>query len=80
MHGFLAAKQEPNGCIMWINYGLPPQMPNGMSGIDLAMNLRALKQDLPVLYVTAHSPSALAPETLNAPNTRLLAKPFSPPN
>jgi two-component system cell cycle sensor histidine kinase/response regulator CckA len=53
-------------------------MPHGMSGVDLAGNLQALKPDLKVVYTSAVGPEALQPEVLSTKGGRFLAKPHSP--
>jgi two-component system cell cycle sensor histidine kinase/response regulator CckA len=53
------------------------KMPSGMSGVDIAQNLRALKPDLKILYVTGYSPDTINPEAFVGPNTLVLPKPFS---
>jgi two-component system, cell cycle sensor histidine kinase and response regulator CckA len=52
-------------------------MPHGMSGIDLADNLRALKPDLRVIYTTGGSADGLRPEIQSGGCGGFLAKPFS---
>jgi two-component system, cell cycle sensor histidine kinase and response regulator CckA len=52
-------------------------MPHGMSGIDLADNLRALKPELKVIYSSGHSPDMLNFEIKPGRNETFLAKPFS---
>jgi two-component system, cell cycle sensor histidine kinase and response regulator CckA len=53
------------------------QMLSGMSGVDIAENLRALKPDLKVLYVTGYSPDTVNPNAVVSPNAMVLPKPFS---
>jgi signal transduction histidine kinase/ActR/RegA family two-component response regulator len=53
------------------------KMPSGMSGVDIAENLRALKPDLKILYVTGYSPDTINPEAFVGPNAMVLPKPFS---
>jgi CheY-like chemotaxis protein len=52
-------------------------MPHGMSGVDLAGNLQALKPDLKVIYTSGASPEALHPEVLSGKCGGFLAKPHS---
>jgi two-component system, cell cycle sensor histidine kinase and response regulator CckA len=51
------------------------RMPHGMSGIDLAGNLRALKPTLKVVYSSGYSPEALDAQSMH--EAVFLAKPYS---
>jgi len=53
-------------------------MPHGMSGIDLADNLRALQPDLKLVYMSGGNPETLAPNLQSGKDGVFLAKPFSP--
>ena len=53
-------------------------MPHGMSGVDLADNLRALKPDLKLVYMSGGNPEALVPDLQSGKDGVFLAKPFSP--
>ncbi len=53
-------------------------MPHGMSGVDLADNLRALKPDLKLVYMSGGNPEALVPNLQSGKDGVFLAKPFSP--
>jgi PAS domain S-box-containing protein len=53
------------------------KMPHGMSGLDLADNLRALKPDLRVIYTSGCNPEGLHPE-FQSGKENFLPKPFSP--
>ena len=50
----------------------------GMNGPELAQNLRALRPDLRVLYVSGYTDSAIAREGELEPGTAFLHKPFTP--
>lgn len=54
------------------------KMPHGMSGLDLANNLRALKPDLKVLFTSGFSPDSVSMECLSDTHSMLLPKPYSP--
>lgn len=53
-------------------------MPHGMSGVDLADNLRALAPELQVVYMSGGSPDGLMPQLQSGRDGVFLAKPFSP--
>jgi CheY-like chemotaxis protein len=53
-------------------------MPHGMSGVDLAGNLRALKPDLRLVYMSGGNPEGLMPDLQSGEDGVFLAKPFSP--
>ena len=53
------------------------KMPHGMSGLDLADNLRALKPELKVIYTSGCNPDSLNPE-FQSGRENFLPKPFSP--
>jgi PAS domain S-box-containing protein len=54
------------------------KMPHGMSGAELASNLRALKPDLKVLYTSGFSPDSVSMDSLTGERSKLLPKPYSP--
>lgn len=49
----------------------------GMSGKELALRLREMRDDLPVLFISGYSPDELFPDGLPGTTTRFLAKPFT---
>jgi signal transduction histidine kinase/CheY-like chemotaxis protein len=53
-------------------------MPEGMSGRDLAMQLRVQKPDLKVIYTSGYSSESLSSE-IGQTDTMFLAKPYLPP-
>ncbi len=53
------------------------KMPHGMSGLDLADNLRALKPELKIIYTSGCNPEILHAE-FQSGKDNFLAKPFSP--
>ena len=53
-------------------------MPHGMSGVDLADNLRALQPDLKLVYMSGGNPDAIMPNLQSDKDGVFLAKPFSP--
>ena len=55
------------------------QMPHGMSGLDLATNLRALKPGLKVLFTSGYSPEVADGSGMLEENVNFLPKPYSPP-
>jgi CheY-like chemotaxis protein len=54
------------------------RMSQGMSGIDLAENLRALQPDIKVLFTAGGSTDGINPNVFTRPHVLLLSKPFSP--
>ena len=52
-------------------------MPHGMSGVNLADNLRALAPELQVIYMSGGSPDGLKPQLQSGKDGVFLAKPFS---
>ncbi len=50
----------------------------GMSGVDLAQQLTALRPDMKVLYVSGHSESGVRRRGVSDPNSQVLQKPFKP--
>lgn len=52
------------------------RMPHGMSGVELADNLWALKPDLKVIYTSGDGPDTVDPEVLCGRNAMFLAKPY----
>jgi PAS domain S-box-containing protein len=54
------------------------KMPHGMSGTELASNLRALKPDPKVLYTSGFSPDPVSMDSLTGERSKLLPKPYSP--
>lgn len=52
-------------------------MPGGVTGVGVAEGFRALREDLPVVFVTGYSDDILEPEQLDGIRTMLLSKPFS---
>ena len=53
-------------------------MPGGLTGVDVAEQMRAVHPQLPVVYVTGYSASVLDPSQLDGSTpTSLLNKPFS---
>ena len=54
------------------------KMPHGMSGTELASNLRALKPDLKVLYTSGFNPDPVSMDALSDARSMLLPKPYSP--
>ena len=53
-------------------------MPHGMSGVDLADNLRALKPDLKLVYMSGGNPDSIMSNLQSGRDEVFLAKPFSP--
>jgi two-component system cell cycle sensor histidine kinase/response regulator CckA len=53
-------------------------LPHGMSGIDLADNLRALQPDLKLVYMSGGNSEAVIPNLQSGKDAVFLAKPFSP--
>ena len=53
------------------------RMPHGMSGIDLAENLSALKPDLKVIYTSGFSPDSLNLQLKTGVQVGFLPKPYS---
>jgi len=49
-----------------------------MGGLELARRLRAERPDLPILYVSGYTDSALARDGATEPGTAFLPKPYSP--
>jgi PAS domain S-box-containing protein len=54
------------------------RMTQGMSGADLAANLKALQPDIKLLFTTAGMMDSVSPSFFTRPNVLLLPKPFSP--
>jgi PAS domain S-box-containing protein len=54
------------------------KMQHGMSGTELANNLRALKHDLKVLYTSGFSPDSVNMDSLTDAHSMLLPKPYAP--
>ena len=50
----------------------------GISGPQLAVRLRTVRPDLPVLFISGHVGRELPPRWLEQPTTMFLRKPFSP--
>jgi two-component system, cell cycle sensor histidine kinase and response regulator CckA len=53
-------------------------MPHGMSGVDLADNLRALKPELRLVYMSGGNPEGVMSDLQSGDDAVFLAKPFSP--
>jgi two-component system cell cycle sensor histidine kinase/response regulator CckA len=53
-------------------------MPDGISGLMLAEQLRHERPDLKVIFSSGYSPDATAQDFANFPNSRYLQKPFNP--
>lgn len=49
----------------------------GMSGIELQRELRARRQPIPIVFITAHADAATRPGLLREGAIECLAKPFS---
>lgn len=54
------------------------KMPHGMSGQELANNLRALRPHLKVIYTSGFSPDSVNMDNLSDAHSLLLPKPYSP--
>jgi len=49
----------------------------GMSGLDLQQELKLRRQDIPIVFITAHGDETLRPRMLAAGAVECLLKPFS---
>ena len=49
----------------------------GMSGLDLQQELKLRRQDIPIVFITAHGDETLPPRMLAAGAVECLLKPFS---
>jgi two-component system cell cycle sensor histidine kinase/response regulator CckA len=54
-------------------------MPKGMTGMELAANLKALRSDLKVIYTSGYSPDSIQTKTRLKEGLNYLSKPYSPP-
>ena len=52
-------------------------MPGGLSGVDLARRLHAVRPGMPVLVVSGYSDDLVAGDGTRAPEVTFLAKPYS---
>ena len=59
------------GCLL-----LDVNMP-GMSGPELQLELRRRKQDIPIVFITAHADDSLRPRLLRRGAVAYLTKPYS---
>lgn len=51
-------------------------LPNGMSGLDVALAARALRPGIPILHVTGYAPDDVARKGVIVDGARILPKPF----
>ncbi|WP_136684399.1 response regulator [Falsirhodobacter xinxiangensis] len=51
-------------------------LPNGMSGLDVALAARALRPGLPILHVTGYAPDDVAQRGTLVEGAAILSKPF----
>ena len=49
----------------------------GMSGLDLQQELKLRRQEIPIVFITAHGDESLRPRVLAAGAVECLLKPFS---
>jgi CheY-like chemotaxis protein len=55
------------------------KMPKGMSGAELAENLKAMKPDLRIIYTSGYSPDTFSKNLRLNEGLNYLPKPYPPP-